>query len=339
MNLDDLRQGLAYGAANQPPPSSELREGVSSAVRRQRQRRWLAVAPVGLVIFLGGTALGASQRDVATLDTVSDPTVPATAAPSEPEPNEPQPTLTLPEPEGEPSAPPVTDPEPPAPDEPAGSTGGDCGTITVDAPEFEQLPDEPTEPLECFARALEADAAATLTVVGETPDGSMTAVLTSAPGQRVTIAMDGEITADVPELADLLGDWLPDDDDGAPDHCEVELDVSALGWETLGDVDFESIGCVVDAALSGDGGTIAIHLVDDEGGDLVLTTTFDEDQVTVAAEGAVTIDVPDELLPSELLDLIPSDLGIDASSFAELDDFGDFGDLGCESGDDLPWCD
>jgi hypothetical protein len=63
------------------------------------------------------------------------------------------------------------------------------------------------------------------------------------------------------------------------------------------------------------------------------------DQVTLTAEGEVTIDVPDGLRPSEVLELIPSDLGIDASSFADLETFGDLDDLGCDDGSDLPWCD
>jgi hypothetical protein len=339
MNLDDLRQGLAYGAVNQPPPSPGLRDGVTQAVRRQRQRLWLAAAPVGLVVFLGGAALGASQRDVATLDTVSDPPVPSTVVPDEPEPS---PPTTVPEPEGEPSElPVVTEPEAedePAPEEPADSTGGDCGTVTVDASDLDALADEPTAPLECFAQAVEADAAAQLTVVLETSDGSMTAVLTSAPGHRVTLGLDGEITTDLPDVADMIGEWFPDDDDGEPDHCNVEVDVSTMGWQALDELDFEAVGCVLDVALSGDGGTIATHLVDGEGGELVLTLDIGDD-VTLAADGEITVDVPDGLMPSEVLELIPSDLGIDASSFAELDTFGDLGDLACDPDSDLPWCD
>lgn len=342
MNTDDLRGALTDGAANQPPLSPDLRQGVARAARRQRQRMWLAATPAALLVFVGGAALGAAQRDTTTLDTVSDPTAPTTVAPVEE-----TTTTTAGEPEGEPSAtqPPVTEPE--ASDEDDGEAddqaaplGGDCGTVTVDAPELDDLPDESTEPLECFARALDADVEATVTVVTKTPDGSMTAVLTSAPGHRVTMALDGEVGMQLPDLPDFLDSWLDDYDD-APADCDVEFAVGTLGWDSVGDLDFESIGCLIDAVLAGDGGTVRTHLTDDEGSELLLTLAIADGEVTLTGDGAVTIEVPDDLLPAELLDMIPSDFGIDGSSFDDLDSLGDLGDLGCsgDNDDDPPWCD
>jgi hypothetical protein len=343
MNSDDLRGALAQGAANQPPPSPNMRDGVDRAVRRQRKKLWLAAAPAALLVFVAGAAIGAAQRDTTTLDTVSDPTAPTTVD----DPNEDQSAANTtattvddaPAPSGEPSATtPATEPEEGTPV----ASGGDCGTITVDSPGFDHLPDEPTAPLECFAHALDDDVEATLTVVTDTPDGSMTAVLTSASGHRVNLAMTGEINADLPDLPSIIGSWLPDDDDHTPANCEVEFPVGDVGWDSMGDVDFEAVGCLFDALVSGDGGTVIAHLTDDDGGDLTMTMTIDDDgNATVKSDGSVTVEVPEDVLPEQLLDLIPSEFGIDGSSFDELDSLGDLGHLGCDDAneDNPPWCD
>ncbi len=327
MNTDDLREGLGDEARRQPPISPDFRPGVDQQVRRQRLRAAAVVTPLLILVLVAAVLLvprGAQDTTVSAADggpagsVVPAPGSTVAEAPTTAAPTTSAPEVTIPT---DPTTPPVSE----APTTPTtGQAGGDCGTITVTADHQAALD---KAPLTCFAKALNADAGATLTVVlDQQAAGTITEQLVATPGKVVTVTAHGAITVKLPAMAfgnGGGGSAFPTDQVPANGDCGT-ITMSTGDKPSASEM---KVGqCLLGAFTRGGTAHVAIVMTSADGGSMTADISVSAEHVlTMKLDGTVTMTLPAGMkVPEDLLSAIPSGkMGL--GSMPGMGGFGGFG--------------
>ncbi len=339
MNTDDLRDGLGDEARRQPPISPDFRPGVDQRVRRQRLRAAAVATPAVILLLVvaallvprgpqettvsaaDGGAAGSVVPTTATSGTTLVSEAPTTASTVLTPPSLPATETTVPaDPSGPASTAPTTVP-PTAP--PAAPAGGDCGTIAVTATHKAAVD---KAPMTCFINAVNADVAATLTVVlDQGAAGSITEHLANVPGHLVSITANGSVTMKLPAFSFGAGGGSAFPTDSVPANGDCGTVTIEVGDKPSGS-EMKVAQCILGAFTKGGTAHLTLVMTSPEGGSMNADLSISAEHVlSITLDGTLTMKLPAGMkVPDDLLSAIPSGkMGM--GSMPGMGGFGGFG--------------